>query len=123
MNDQYHNAVADHGATLITHIGLVDENGDEITGGDPAYERKGVTWTDAGDGTDDPGTIRPTTDLTFDVPANVTVAGWRGYSALTGGIDYGGVDYDAEDHATADVQWQYKLEADQTAINHTAPSA
>ena len=33
MTEAYRNAIANHGATLITHIGLVDENGDELTCG------------------------------------------------------------------------------------------
>ena len=77
MEAVYRNAIADHGATLISHIALVDETGTEITGGSPAYARQPVTWTIASD-----GTIRPDADLTFDIPAGVTVGCWRGYDAI-----------------------------------------
>ncbi len=111
MTEGYRNAIADHGASLITHIGLVDELGNELTGGD--YARLGVTWVAASD-----GTIRPNADLTFDVPAG-TVGGWRGYSALTEGTDYGGADLTNETFAAAG---QYKLLSASTGILHSTPS-
>lgn len=94
--------------TVITHIGLVDETDTELTGGSPAYAREAVTWAD--DGT---GVIRPNADLTFNVPAGTTVAGWRGYSADSGGTDYGGADLDPE---TFVAQGAYTLLADQTGV-------
>jgi len=114
MEEVYRNAIADHGASLITHIGLVDETGTELTGGDPAYERQAVTWTDASD-----GTIRPDADLTFDVPADTTVGGWRGYSAESEGTDYGGKALTQETFAS---QGEYKLLADSTGILHSDPA-
>jgi len=40
MEEAYLNAIADHGASLITHIGLVDEAGTELTVGiRPMQER------------------------------------------------------------------------------------
>lgn len=105
----YLNAIRDHGQSLITHIGLVDETGAEISGGSPAYARLPVTWTDDGD-----GVMRPSADLVFDVPA-VTVGGWRGYSALTAGTDYGGEVVTNEVFAA---QGQYNLVAAQTAVTH-----
>ena len=110
MTAGYRNAVADHGASLITHIGLVDGTGTELTGGSPAYARKAVTWTSASD-----GTIRPNADITFDVPA-VTVGGWRGYSAATAGTDYGGK---ALTNETFAAQGEYKLLAANTGILHS----
>jgi hypothetical protein len=115
MNATYRNAVADHGGTLITHIGLVDETGTEITGGDPAYARQAVSWTTATD-----GTIRPDADLEFNIPASTTVGGWKGFSALTGGTDYDGEDVDNESFTN---QGTYTLEASQTAIHHAEPAA
>lgn len=94
--------------TLITHIGLVDETGTELTGGSPAYAREAVAWADDGD-----GVIRPNADLTFNVPADATVAGWRGYSASSAGTDYGGEDLSPE---TFLAQGAYTLLADQTGI-------
>ena len=114
MEEVYRNAIADHGASLITHIGLVDELGTELTGGDPAYARQAVTWTSASG-----GTIRPNADLTFDVPADTTVAGWRGYSALTEGTNYGGKALTNETFAS---QGEYKLLAASTGILHSDPS-
>lgn len=113
MNSTYRNAIATEGAGLITHIGLVDDQGDELTGGDPAYARKAVTWTAASD-----GTIRPNANIEFDVPAG-TVGGWRGYSASTNGTDYGGQDLTQEVFAEQGV---YRLLAAGTAINHANPS-
>ena len=110
MNTTYRNAIADHGGTLISHIALVDETGTEITGGDPAYARQPVTWTTAAD-----GTIRPDADLSFNIPESTTVGGWRGFSALTAGTDYGGEDLTNESFAN---QGTYTLLAAQTGILH-----
>lgn len=112
MNAAYYNAIRDHGQSLITHLGLVDDGGTELSGGSPAYARQPVTWTDDGD-----GVSRPDADETFDIPAGVTVAGWRGYSALTGGIDYGGAALTQEAFAA---QGQYQLLAASTSITHQA---
>lgn len=117
MNAVYENAIGDAGAALITHIGLVDETGTELTGG--SYARIAVTWTAAGNGADPDGTIRPDANLTFDVPAGESVAGWRGYSASTAGTDYGGEDLDQEDFTNAG---EYTLLADQTSIAHNVPA-
>jgi len=114
MEDVYLNAIADHGASLITHIGLVDENGTELTGGNPAYARKAVTWTSASG-----GTIRPDADLTFDIPEGTTVGGWRGYSASTEGTDYGGKALTQETFAS---QGEYKLLSASTGILHSDPA-
>lgn len=108
MNTTYRNAIADHGGTLITHIALVDDVGTEISGG--TYARQAVTWTASSD-----GTIRPSADLTFDIPAGSTVGGWRGYDALTAGTDYGGEDLTAETFAN---QGEYTLLSAGTGIRH-----
>jgi len=114
MSDAYRNAIADEGATLITHIGLVDEEDTEIAGGDPAYARQAVTWVAASD-----GVIRPNADLTFNVPAGTTVAGWRGFTALTEGTDRGGPDIDNEVYLN---QGTYKLLAASSGIDHANPA-
>ena len=54
-------------------------------------------------------------DLTFDVPSGVTVGGWRGYSASTGGTNYGGADLTNESFAS---QGEYTLLAASSGINH-----
>lgn len=112
MDTAYHNAIANHGASLITHIGLVDDVGTELSGG--SYARLPVTWTAAAG-----GTIRPDADMTFDVPGGVTVGGWRGFSALTAGTNYGGASLTNETFAQAG---QYTLTAAQTGILHQAPA-
>ena len=109
----YRNLIANHGAGLITHIGLMD-GAVEITGGAPAYARKAVTWTAAA-----LGAIRPNADLTFDIPASATVNGWAGFTALTAGTNYGGQTLTAEAFAG---QGQYKLLAAGTGILHSDPA-
>jgi hypothetical protein len=113
MAQNYLDAIANHGGTLITHIGLVNGSEAEPTGGDPAYARKAVTWTTAsGD-----GMIRPTGNLVFDVSAGFSVRGWRGYTALTGGTNRGGAALTQEDYAG---QGTYTLLAASTAVDHNA---
>lgn len=115
MTEAYFNAIAGHGGSLIKYIGLVNASGVELSGG--SYARKSVSWTQASG-----GLIRPNADLIFDVPAGATVAGWRGYSAASGGTNYGGVDYASNKHQTFASQGSYKLLANQTAIRHEADS-
>ena len=110
MDTNYRNAIADHGAGLITYIGLDDDTGTEITGG--SYVRLAVIWTASVD-----GTVRPDANLVFDIPAGVTVAGWSGYSASTLGIDYGGETLAAESYTNAG---EYELIAAETGILHTS---
>lgn len=110
----YRNAIATAGGALITHIGLVDETGTEITGGSPAYARVAVTWTSAA-----LGVIRPNADLTFNIPASTTVGGWRGFSASTAGTNYGGQDLTNEAFVG---QGQYKVLAAGTGILHSDPA-
>ena len=112
MTEGYRNAIADAGGNLITHIGLVNSSGVELSGG--SYARKAVTWTSASG-----GTIRPNADLVFDVPSGSTVAGWRGFSASTAGTNYGGEDLTQESYTSAG---QYKLLANGTGIKHEAPA-
>lgn len=110
MSTAYLNAIADAGKALITHVGLVDGGGTEISGG--SYARKAVTWGAASN-----GQVRLSADQTFDIPAGATVAGWRGFSALTGGTNYGGGALTSESYTGAG---QYVLTGSATGINHTA---
>lgn len=110
MNQAYRDLLAAAGRLAITHLGLVNGSGAELTGGFPAYVRQAVTWTLPSD-----GVIRPTSDLTFPVPAGATVAGWRGYSAFSGGTDYEGADLTPEGYAG---QGTYTLLAAGTGIRH-----
>ncbi len=110
MNATYRNALATYGAGLMPYIGLVDNTGTEISGGDPAYARKEANWTAA-----DNGLIRIGADLAFDIPAGSNVSGWRGYSALTNGTEYGGKSLPRKNAAGQGI---YDLFADQTAVDH-----
>lgn len=83
MNDTFMDALADHGASLITHIALFDDTGSEVSGG--SYARQAVSWNSASN-----GQVTFSSDLTFQVPGGTTVAGWRAFDASTGGTNYGG---------------------------------
>jgi hypothetical protein len=110
MLTNYLNATADAGGALITHIGLVNQSGTELTGG--TYARQAVTWTAASS-----GTIRPNANLSFDVPASTTVGGWRGYSASSAGTNYGGPNLTNEAFTNAGT---YTLLAASSGITHSA---
>jgi hypothetical protein len=82
MNTAFNTALAAHGVSLITHIGLFNSGGTEISGG--SYARQAVTWTGSG------ATRNLAADETFNIPAGAQLQEWRGFTALTGGTDYGG---------------------------------
>ena len=110
MTVGYRNSIATHGAGLITHIGLMN-GASELAGGTPAYARKAVTWTAAA-----LGVIRPTANLTFDIPAGATIDSWAGFSAANGGTNYGGL---AVAHVEFIPQGTYILLAAGTGITHS----
>ena len=110
MSTSYLNALRTAGAAAITHIGLVDGSGTELTGG--TYARKPVSWATPSD-----GLMRPTADLVFDVPAGATVAGWRGFTALTAGTNHGGHTLTSESFGGAGT---YTLLAASTGVTHAA---
>lgn len=115
MNTAYLNAIANHGASQITHIGLVNQDGEEIEGGD--YARQEVYWSDASDGTVRPyGNADLTEDIVFEVPEGATVAGWRGYDDASSGTNYGGADFDEAETYSNDGQFQ--LVGDDSGILH-----
>lgn len=107
MNSSYLNSIGNHGAGLITHIALVDGVGAEVGDG-----RKAVTWTTAAD-----GLVRPDADIEFNMTAGEEVAGWRGFSAATGGTNYGGA---ALSQVTFGNDGIYTLIASATGIDHNA---
>lgn len=107
MNGTYLDAVATHAASLITHIGLVNSVGGEVGDG-----RKAVTWTGPTGGD---GLIRPSADLVFNMTSGQDVAGWRGFSALTAGTDYGGA---ALTPVSFSNDGTYTLQAASTSIDH-----
>ena len=110
MTTAYLNAIAAAGEALITHIGLVNAGGTELSGG--GYARQAVTWAAPSSGVD-----RPNANLVFSVPAAAVVAGWRGYSASTAGTDYGGADLTEVTFGNAGT---YTLLAASTGVDHNA---
>ncbi|GAA1995658.1 hypothetical protein GCM10009718_37040 [Isoptericola halotolerans] len=96
-------------AAAITHAGLVDETGTELTGGD--YAR--LPATASADGAD----VRLGGDLTFQVPAATTVGGWRAYDASTAGASWGGSDLTEESYTGAG---QYDLHGADTGFTVSA---
>lgn len=109
MAGVYLDALATHGASLITHIGLID------TASETIGAREAVTWDGPSTGN---GTIRPDVDITFAVSGGATVAGWVGYSASAGGTNYGGSALSPE---TFNNPGEYKLLSDSTGIVHSTP--
>jgi hypothetical protein len=105
MNSTFHAALAAEGATLITHIGLVDSGGTELSGG--GYARQAVTWDQTG------AVLRPDANLVFTTEAGDEVAAWRGYSASSGGTDYGGAAVTERDYSNPGT---YTLLAASTSI-------
>lgn len=109
MNTSYLNVVAAAGGGAITHIGLVDGAGTEITG--TGYARQTVSWVNAS------GQINMNSDKVFTIPAGATVAGWRGFTALTGGTNHGGFALTSESFPDGGT---YTLQAASTYIDHNA---
>ena len=109
MNAAYNAAMAIEGATLITHIGLHDAGGTELSGG--GYARLPVTWARTA------AVLKPNADLVFTTDTADVVAEWRGYSALTGGTDYGGAVVTTKTFSNPGT---YTLLAASTSITHQA---
>jgi len=86
------NAMLDALGALVQFVSLHDgdpgDNGaNEISGGSPAYARKGITWNPAAGGNKD-----SSNQPVLDVPAGKTVAYIGFWSALSGGVFYGAAD-------------------------------
>lgn len=79
------NAAASGVASAITHWGLVDTAGTELTGGAYARVARSATAT--------ANVVNPSSDVAINVPASATVGGVRAYTASTGGTNLGGWDY------------------------------
>lgn len=112
MSTGYLNAISDAGKALVTHIGLVNGSGTELSGGTYARVAAGTIATSSS------GQWRLPADLTFNVPSGATVAGWRAFSASTAGTNYGGDDLTPEGPYAA--AGQYVLTGSATGVNHTA---
>jgi hypothetical protein len=65
LNASARNLIVDAISASVTHIGLADASGTEITGGTPAYARKAITETAGAAGIADNNAA-----LIFDVPAS-----------------------------------------------------
>lgn len=63
------------------HTAYSTTGASEVTGGAPAYARKGITWSAAASGSK---ALAATFPL-WDVPAGTTVAWWGGWDAVTAG--------------------------------------
>ena len=86
------NNLLDHARTAqLLWIGLVDENGVELSGGEAEYEyaRVAITWT----APNAQNEIYPVESPVINVPGDTTVLGWRNYTAQTGGSDLGGKNF------------------------------
>lgn len=81
MENAYLNAIADHGASLITHVSVANGSGelDEL-----AVTRQPVTWLAAAN-----GNVVIDGDVTFDITGGSTVDHVQYWSAATGGTYYG----------------------------------
>ena len=111
MNAAFHDALAAYATTLITAIGLVSNDGEELVG--EGYDRLSVEWTATAE-----GVIRPSGNLTFHIPPNSTVAGWVGYDSAAGTIAYGGAALPLEVYSEAGT---YTLLAADTGIEIMTP--
>jgi len=108
MNSTFYAALLDgNGIGVITHIGLKNSGGTEISGG--SYARQPVTWTGAG------ATRNLSADEAFNIPAGAQVQSWCGFSALTGGTDYGGEDLDTPSAVYGNAG-TFILDADSTSV-------
>lgn len=96
-------------AAEITHLGLVNASGTELSGG--TYARVAATASATG------ANVRFTSDKTLNIPAGATVAGWRAFDASTAGTNYGGGDLTPESYAGAG---QYVLQGADTGFTVSA---
>ena len=79
------NALAQAATYMSLHDGNPGSNGaNELSGGNPAYARKSVTWGSASN-----GEVSATNPPEFDVPSGATVRFAGLWSAATGGTFYG----------------------------------
>lgn len=82
------NALAGLALFVSLHDGDPGESGaNEISGGSPAYARKGITWNPAGG-----GSLDSSNQPVFDVPAGKTVSYVGFWSAESDGVFYGAAD-------------------------------
>lgn len=81
LNHLAGNAVTGGPITLLSlHTAFPPSDGNEVTGGSPAYARKVPTW-EAAAGTAAAGALDMTNAPVFDIPAGVTVSAAAGRAA------------------------------------------
>lgn len=80
MSGAYHDLIATAGKNAITHISLVNGSDTEVT------DREEVTWSGPSGGN---GKIELASAIEFAVGAGATVAGYKLWSAVSGGTEYG----------------------------------
>ena len=105
MNTEYLNTIAQAGADNIDFIGVVDDLGEVI-------EYQSVTWSSPVD-----GQINLASNISFNIPADTTVTGWRGFDDSTGTTEYGGADFDTVE--TFSNSGELILESEGTYIDHS----
>lgn len=85
------NLMLDALGAVITHVGLLDELEAEISGGEPAYARKAITW-----GVASSGEMVASNEPVFDVPAGITVNKIIFMTAVSNGTKHAEADVDNE---------------------------
>ena len=103
------NEMLDAFGALAVYASLHIVNGDEVTGGSPAYARKAITYAAASGGSMTANGTLPV----FDVPA-CTVASVGLYSALTAGAKYATIEVTNEVFAA---QGTYTISAGTLDLN------
>jgi hypothetical protein len=122
LSDSGRNAAVNGLATVALFVSLHSSDpsttgANEITGGSPAYARKGVTW-----GTATSGVRSLASSVTFDVPSGSSVSHFGIWSAATSGTFYGAETLrDADNNPVVETfggQGTYTLTVASLAINN-----
>ena len=107
------NAVLNQGLNVLKtrfkYAGLINPEGEELSGGTPAYTRQAITWNGASG-----ESIVLSSDVIFDVPIGSVVAGWQIYDNANGGVAFGIMPLIPETHSSQDT---YTLLAQLTDIS------
>lgn len=77
------NAMLNHLGGLIDYVSLHDGNGDELSGGDPAYARQAINWNAASG-----GEMTASNEPVFNVPEDTTVAQVGFWTLAAGGVEH-----------------------------------
>jgi hypothetical protein len=112
MSNAYLEVIGGAGRTAVTHIALVNGSGTEV-----GAARIAVTSVGGWTATDGDGDFQLAGNMVFAMSSGQNVSGWKGFSALTGGTDFGG---GALTPVTFGNDGTYTLTAAATGINHTA---